>query len=90
MVFLITYELNNKLKDYSSLYQALKDCGSWSHYLDSTWLIYTLEKTADSIVADLKQHIDESQDYLLVTKVDLTDRGGWLPQGAWDWIRKYS
>lgn len=89
MVYLITYELNNKEKDYTGLYEAIKSYGTWWHYIDSTWLVSTSDDVGD-VSRNLLQHIDTITDNLLVIVVE-TKRGnkqGWLPRKAWDWINQ--
>lgn len=85
MLYLITYEINTA-KDHSALYDAIKSCGAWWHYIDSTWIVKST-KSAKEIQAKLKPHIDDVDDSLLVIKIDPGDRSGWLPQRAWDWIK---
>lgn len=87
MVFLITYDLNQPGQKYNELYESIKKCGAWAHYLDSTWLVDT-SLTADGIYNQLKPTLDEN-DMILV--IGLTrDYSGWLPKEAWEWIREHS
>lgn len=87
MIYLITYELNNKNKDYAGLYDSIKSFGTWWHYIDSTWLIETT-LSANQITDKLRPYIDSNLDYMFVVKIDKTaDRQGWLPEKAWEWIR---
>ena len=88
MVYLISYELNSD-KDYTNLYDAIKSYGAWWHFIDSTWLIDT-SQSAQEVSEKLLRHIDKNEDVLLVMKVLLEDRQGWLPKKAWEWIRNKS
>ena len=84
--YLITYELKNPGRDYSGLYNTIKSLGLWWHYLASTWIIKSSTTLSAREISDrLVPHID-SNDYLLVIKIDTTDSQGWLPQDAWDWL----
>lgn len=83
--YLITYELNNKSKDYIDLYNKIKTY-SWWHYIESTWIIKT-DKDANTINTSLRPFIDESSDFLLVVKIENSERQGWLPKKAWDWLK---
>jgi len=85
-VYSVSYDLNKPGQNYSSLYEELKNSNSWWHYLDSTWLVYTFE-SANQLSNRLRKHID-SNDSLLVIRVT-NDYAGWLPEEAWDWIRKH-
>jgi hypothetical protein len=83
-VLLITYKLNNRLKDYSPLFAAVKGNSiAWWHYLDTTWIVTTVH-SADTYANILCQHIEET-DRLLVIKVQ-KDYQGWLTDDAWEWL----
>ena len=87
MLYLITYDLKGKgHDDYNNLYEAIKKCGTWWHYLDSTWIVkssLTKETIHDNLIV-----VMNSNDYLLI--VDITNRSYWgsLPKEAWDWIQQ--
>ena len=67
---MIGYDLNKQGKDYASLIEAIKELGTWWHYLDSTWLV-RCSKTSSEVRDTLAVHID-SNDELLV--IDVTSR----------------
>lgn len=48
MVYLVTYDLKQPGQDYSGVHEAIKSCGAWWHFLESTWLVDT-HLTADQI-----------------------------------------
>ena len=83
--YLITYDLKNKsIKEYQSLFIAIKSLGSWWHYLDSTWIVKT-NLNSQQIWNLLGPHLLRN-DYIIVVKIDTSDKWGWLPQKAWDWL----
>ena len=84
-VYLITYDLNNPHKDYSSLYEKIKSLGRWWHYLDSTWIVAT--RNSSSQINDILKAVLDSDDGILVIEVK-NDYNGWLPEEAWDWMRQ--
>ncbi|GAH79038.1 unnamed protein product [marine sediment metagenome] len=84
-VFVVTYELNQKNKDYSGFYNELKKTNAWWHYLEHTWLLYTNE-TAQEIFDRLIPFID-NKDHILIVEAG-RNRQGWLPKKAWPWIEK--
>jgi len=85
---LITYDLNKPGQNYDDLYKEIKGLGaSWWHYLDSTWLVST-NLTADQAASRLLKVLDKS-DHVLVLNVTGDDHQGWLPQEAWNWIKKH-
>lgn len=87
MLYLITYDLNTPGQDYQNLYDEIKNFGTWWHYLDSTWLIDT-SLSSSQMQKKLKQHmVIDKNDYLFIVKIT-KDYQGWLPQKAWDWIKK--
>jgi hypothetical protein len=86
MIYSINYDLKKPDRDYEGLYQAIKNCGDWWHYLGSTWLVDT-SLDAQGIWNRLKSHIDANDRMLIVgiTK----DNNGWLPQDAWNWLNEH-
>lgn len=83
--YLITYDLKSKnITNYENLYLAIKTLGPWWHYLESTWIVKT-NYTSEQIWTALAPYLYRN-DHILVVKIDSTDRWGWLPQDAWDWL----
>ena len=62
--FVIGYDLNRPGQDYKSVFDAIKDIGSWWHCLDSTWIVKS-NLTAVQVRDKLAVHID-ANDKLLV------------------------
>lgn len=81
--YCISYDLRQPDKDYSGLYDAIKQYPKWWHYLESTWLVATTESPND-IWSRLNPHID-TDDFLLIIEVR-NNVQGWLPEEAWEWI----
>lgn len=86
MIYVISYDLTKPNRDYTSLYESIKGCGAWWHYLESTWLVST-QMSAAQIYERLAGSID-SDDRLLIMRAG-GNRRGWLPKDAWDWIDKH-
>lgn len=83
-VLLVAYELKTPGKDYRPFYEALKgNCKTWSHYLDSVWIVNT-RMSADSFAKALYP-LMTTQDSLLVIRL-AREYQGWLPKEAWDWL----
>lgn len=85
MVYLITYDINTTIKDYSDLYDAIKNIsGDYQHPLESVWLVNTpLDRLQ---VFNIIHERMAPQDYLLILEV----RGnyyGWLNKNVWDWLK---
>lgn len=86
MVYIVMYDINQTIKDYDSLYAAIKKVcnGDYQHPLESVWLIST-----DMAVTELYNHIRpelSDRDYLLITKMTNVYYG-WLSKNVWDWLR---
>lgn len=81
--FSINYDLKQPGRDYTGLFDAIKQSSKWWHYLDSTWIVQTTEG-ANEVYQRLRAHIDDN-DFLLVIEVRDNSQG-WLPKDAWDWI----
>lgn len=85
MIYAINYDLHSPGQDYEGLYEAIRSCGAWWHYLGSTWLVDT-SLDAKGIFGRLENHIDKN-DFVLVIGVR-RDYQGWLPKEAWEWINE--
>jgi hypothetical protein len=82
-VLLVTYNLTQQGRDYTSLYEALKTARDWWHYLDSTWLIAVEDSPVDWYCR-LAPHMTQADGLLII---EVTQRYyGALPPDAWSWI----
>ena len=87
MLVLITYDLKSSEKDYSSLYEAIRNCGSkWWHYMESVWLVRT-ELSPNECFERLRENFC-TEDCCFVVDITQQNRQGWLPSKAWDWIKE--
>jgi hypothetical protein len=85
MIYLITYETNNTLKNYSGLRNSIKSSGSWWHYIKNTWIIRT-DKPINFWYNKLSRHLAEN-DRIMVVEIK-SNYQGWLDKGAWEWLKK--
>ncbi len=85
-ILLVTYDLKTAGKIYTPFYEALKQQGTWWHYLSSTWLIATTKEPKE--LYDAVAHHLTTNDYILITRLT-GPYWGYLPQNAWDWIRSH-
>jgi hypothetical protein len=85
MIYSVNYDLKKPGQNYAPLYEAIKGCGAWWHFLGSTWLLDTA-LDATGIWRRLQPHVDANDNVLVigVTK----DYSGQLPPAAWEWIRE--
>ncbi len=85
--YLITYDLKNTpISSYAPLHDEIKKVSNyWWHYLESTWIVKNTNLSADDISSKLLPYIKQG-DRLLVIKIDTSNKQGWLPKDAWDWL----
>lgn len=79
--FVIGYDLNRPLQDYSDLITAIKAYGTWWHHLDSTWIIVT-DQTAKQVRDELVRHIDENDELLVVQSAGIGAWRGFSNEGS--------
>jgi hypothetical protein len=87
MILLVTYDLKGRPGTYRPLFDVLKSEQGWSHYMRSTWLVST-DKSPQQFFDILRPHIQVG-DRMLVSRLS-SDRQGWLPRTAWDWIKRHT
>jgi hypothetical protein len=83
MILVITYDLNNTTKDYSSFFGAIQQQGPWWHYLKNTWLLDT-QKPPKQVWEALAPHVEQG-DRIMIVRLS-APYWGWLPKDAWDWV----
>ncbi|GEN80219.1 hypothetical protein [Actinotalea fermentans] len=84
---LITYDLNKPGQNYDSLYEKIRELGTWWHYLDSTWIVVSSLSPSQAFDR-LKPSMDAS-DRMLVLDITKDTYSGWLTQAAWDWLNAH-
>jgi hypothetical protein len=65
----------------------------WMHYMQCNWVVVSdksVKEITDLLTPWVKAHDDDMMDnqYLLVTEIDPDSVNGWLPAGAWKWMRE--
>lgn len=85
-LFSITYDLKLPGRNYSDLYDAIRDLGETQHPLESTWVVKVGDSiTVDTVSEKLHSIIDE-RDSLFVVDITNSQYQGWLPRSFWEWI----
>jgi hypothetical protein len=86
-VYLISYDLNKKDKNYDGVFQAIKDSSvagtTWWHYLDSTWIIKS-NISVQQVYDKIKPETDDNDNFIIIEVIN--NKQGWLPQKAWDYL----
>jgi hypothetical protein len=59
----------------------------WFRYAPNCWIVWT-SSSADKWYERLKPHIDD-EDSMLIVKIDMTERQGWLNKSLWEWMDKH-
>lgn len=90
MIYLITYDLANKPKEK---YKEIDDCFTKSGVpcikaMDSVWLLAATKGTADDIYKAIGSHFT-TEDKLIITTLNPSNRSGWLDQPVIDWINNH-
>ena len=89
---MITYDLRDPDRDYTSLGEAIKHLsGDWQKPLENVWFIKVKkgDMDANDIYTTLKYYINADKDHLLVIEVGNTaDRQGWLSKSFWKWMKE--
>lgn len=58
----------------------------WARYSPNCWILYT--STAPRTWYErVKPHLGPG-DHVFVCKLDISERGGWLPKWIWEWLTK--
>lgn len=85
-VLLVSYDLRQPSREYSKLYEILKNSPKWWHYLESTWLILTND-TPKQLFDKLNAALD-SDDHILILEITKRNYWGVLAKDAWQWIEE--
>jgi hypothetical protein len=87
MVYMITYDLNKSGKDYSGVFEAIKESAqAWCHYWDSSWLIRSDLNTAAEVFEKIKPHLDSNDRCFVVEAAP--NYQGWLSEEQWKFIKE--
>ncbi|SDL67352.1 hypothetical protein SAMN04487898_12283 [Pedobacter sp. ok626] len=85
-VYLVTYDLNKKDKNYDGVITEIERSSAFCKPLKSTWLVSTTE-SAIGLHNRIWKHMDDN-DYLLIIEVK-ANYYGWLEKTHWEWIKKH-
>lgn len=85
--YIVSYDLREPGRDYSSLYDALKSEITWWHHLESTWLVVSNKSAAD-LRNKLAATMDDNDKVLVVNSGGY---GAWkgIPESGSDWLKKH-
>jgi len=89
MIYLVSFDPHKV--DANGLHETIKNSElitDWWHYLGSTYLVSSTAPTAKKLQLDIQKKWSAQR--FLVVEVNLPNSEGWLPEKAWEWIRKHS
>lgn len=91
MVYVISYEVNEMLYDYTALVEAIKSIGPYQHPMKNLWFVRSDNSDVNTISDMVKSHFQSPTDFLYVMEVPAeVKRQGWLPKTFWSWLRNVS
>lgn len=86
--YILTFD-RNPYVNYNVLNDGIKNDSNivnWWHYMLSTYILIS-PLSGYYLSERIRQYLPNHR--FLLTRVDLSNKGGWLPQDAWDWINRY-
>lgn len=87
MVYLISYEINDSVYDYTDLITAIKDMGSFQHPMKALWFVSVQGMSVGEITSHLRHFLKSRYDALYVMEVNKSSgKQGWLPKTFWSWL----
>ena len=86
MLYIVTYNINTTIKNYTSLYEAIKQLSiSYQHPMESVWFIFS-DYTAHEISKILKEHMLERDNIFVAELTRGENVNGWMPKPFWNWF----
>lgn len=85
MTYLISYESNEMLHDYTKVMEVIKSFENCQHPMSTLWFVRT-DLTADMIYRKIKPLLRE-KDHVFVTEISSNNRQGWLAKSFWQWLK---
>jgi len=89
IIYLISYDINEQLHDYSDLKEAIKSYGDYQHPMETVWFIRVDDDiSVNEVTERLRSHLHYSNDHIFVMEVPRdVPRQGWLPRSFWKWLK---
>lgn len=83
--YIVTYDLKQPVEKYAPFFEELRRSYRWSHYIENTWIVLRFDALVE-LAPKLRPLIFQSDRLLIMPAKGPAE--GWLPQGAWQWIRE--
>ncbi len=88
--FILSFDRDDELNyvEIHKMITGLPIVLNWFHYVKSSYILITNVESATNLNHEiLKIFVDKE---FLLMEVNIINRNGWLPEKAWDWIRRES
>ena len=72
-----------RVQEWKTLFNQATD---WLRYAPNCWILYT-GRSPQSWYELIKPQLQEGED-VFICELVITNRQGWLPKNAWDWVKK--
>jgi hypothetical protein len=76
-------DLDPKIKKLKPVFDQALD---WVRYTPTCWIVWT-SSSAEKWYERLRPYIDDD-DAMLIVKIDMDERQGWLSKTIWNWMNK--
>jgi len=87
MIYLISFESNEMLHDYSQVVERIKSLGDYQHPMTTLWFV-NVNISIDEIY-DIVKPLLREKDRLFITEIkDGQNWQGWLAKSFWLWLNK--
>lgn len=86
MNYLVAYNINERLYDYTELKQYIKSLGQYQHPMSDVWFVRADDLNVDDVVKDLHRFLRSNNDTVLIVEISNdADMQGWMPRAFWQW-----
>jgi len=79
------YIISYKGTKVAEVKEAIKPMGAWFNHFENQYLVSS-SWSLNQIKQALDRVVVQKQDRLLIMKVSIAERTGWLSQLGWDWL----
>lgn len=88
MIYLISYEANEMLHDYTEVKEKIKSLGEAQHPMETLWFVRTDAFSANDIYNIIRPLLRQ-KDHLFVIEISgIKNRQGWLSKTFWQWLKR--
>jgi hypothetical protein len=82
----ISFNFADKDAKINTLKPVFNKATDWFRYAPNCWLVWT-GRSAEKWYELLRPHISD-KDSMLIVRLDISERQGWLSESAWEWLNE--